>query len=133
MLESWSRSQKTWFSLSCQWKLQGNTSVFQLGPGHSKSFRVFLGLEQLSSTIYWGAMGLVRQLKYACIFPDFQVRYVCRPAANVLVGLIAPQGFHTIWAVCLCASHSFKIKYAIQCFKFTNVRYIYMQIISLCK
>jgi len=29
-------------------------------------------------------MHLVSQLKYACFFPDFQVRYVHRPAANVL-------------------------------------------------
>jgi len=31
----------------------------------SKTYRVFRGFEQLSSTIGWGAMQLVRLLKYA--------------------------------------------------------------------
>jgi len=34
-------------------------------------------------------MQLVSQLKYAWFFPDFQVRYICRPAANVLSKHIA--------------------------------------------
>jgi len=50
----------------------------------SKTCQVFWGFEQLSSAIDWGAMWLVNQLKYPSFFPDFQIRYIHRPAANVL-------------------------------------------------
>jgi len=50
-----------------------------------KTCRVLWEFEKLSSTIGWGAMQLVRQPKYAWFQPDFQVQYICRPAANMLM------------------------------------------------
>jgi len=50
-----------------------------------KTCQVFWGFEHFSSAIGWGAMRLVSQPKYPWFFPDFQVQYIRRPAANVLI------------------------------------------------
>jgi len=84
---------------------QQNQNIFFIAD--SKTCRVFWGFEQLSRTIGWGAMQLVSQPKYPCFFLDFQVWYIRRLAANMLMDYLWKKTFcHVLKLVSLCFNAS---------------------------
>jgi len=64
----------------------------------SKTCLVFWGFEQLSSAIGWGATWLISQTKYLWHFCDFQIWFISRFAANVLIIKTSCKFTRNVWS-----------------------------------
>jgi len=86
----WALGQVTWAKMAKNlphlWhhSKKNETTKFFFSLQTQRLAESFWGFEQLSSTISYRAMWLVRQPKYACFWPNFQIRYIRMLAVNVL-------------------------------------------------